>query len=154
MANGDPAPPGRGGAGFPSNTIRLCWGLPQYQVASWILIHPAIWPQETWAKNWGVPLWGVPLPHCVRWGPNSPQRAQPQFSAPIVAKRSPISAPQDLWHWHLARYKLDYYYYYYYYYLFCCNCKLPNIIVITKIRHKKFTNPWIYFGGLQCFCHS
>jgi len=23
-----------------------------------------------------------------------------------------LSAPQDLWHWHLARYKLVYYYYY------------------------------------------
>ena len=33
---------------------------------------------------------------------------------------------QDLWHWHLARYKLVYYYYYYYYYISVKSC-LSNV---------------------------
>ena len=41
-----------GWPGSPSNTMSP--GLP-----SGILIHPAVWPQETWAKNWtAVPLLG------------------------------------------------------------------------------------------------
>jgi len=41
-------------------------------VPSGILIHPAIWPQQTWAENWeSVPLWGrgswVPIQHNVAW---------------------------------------------------------------------------------------
>ena len=37
---------------------RLGWGLPQ-SIPSGILIHPAIWLQQIWAKNWGLhPLWG------------------------------------------------------------------------------------------------
>jgi len=30
-------------------------------VPSGILIHPAVWPQQTWAENWGgaVPLLGI-----------------------------------------------------------------------------------------------
>jgi len=28
-------------------------------VASGILIHPAVWPQQTWTENWGLcPYWG------------------------------------------------------------------------------------------------
>ena len=40
---------------------------------SFILIHPAVWPQQTWAKNWAVPpfatFWGdwVPIWHNVTW---------------------------------------------------------------------------------------
>jgi len=37
---------------------------------SGILIHPAIWPQQTWAENWrAVPLWGDELgPHLTQCG--------------------------------------------------------------------------------------
>jgi len=39
------------------NTMLL--GSRPISVPSGILIHPAIWPQQIWAKNWGsVPLWG------------------------------------------------------------------------------------------------
>jgi len=35
---------------------RLGWPI---SVPSGILIHPAIWPQWTWAENWGLcPYWG------------------------------------------------------------------------------------------------
>jgi len=43
-----------GGAGSPSN--RKSPGPRPTTISSGILIHPAIWPQWTWAKNWGVPL--------------------------------------------------------------------------------------------------
>ena len=39
------------GAGYPSNTMSL--GLRPTSLASDILIHPAIWPQQTWAKHLG-----------------------------------------------------------------------------------------------------
>jgi len=45
-----------GGAASPSNTMS-----PEPRttsVPSGILIHPAVWPQQTWAENWSVPLWG------------------------------------------------------------------------------------------------
>jgi len=46
-----------GELGPPSNTVSP--GPRPSSVPSGILIHPAIWPQQTWAKNWGaVPLWG------------------------------------------------------------------------------------------------
>jgi len=47
-----------GGAGSPCNTMRL-GPMPTF-VPSGILINSAVWPQQTWAKNWGaVPLfWG------------------------------------------------------------------------------------------------
>ena len=44
---------------------RLRPGLP-----SGILIHPAIWPQQLWSKNWGaLPLWGggVGSPSNTMW---------------------------------------------------------------------------------------
>jgi len=50
-------PFGGGGAESPSNTM---WPGPT-SIPSLILIHPAVWSQETWAKNWGLlcPLfWG------------------------------------------------------------------------------------------------
>jgi len=40
-----------GGAGSPSNTMSP--GLKSTSVPSGILIHPAVWLQQTWAKNWG-----------------------------------------------------------------------------------------------------
>jgi len=50
-----------GGAGSQSNTV---W-------PSGIFIHPAVWPQQTWAEKWGLlwPFWGrgswVPIEHNV-----------------------------------------------------------------------------------------
>jgi len=41
---------GRGG-GSPSNTMSL--GPRPTSILSGILIHPAIWPQQVWAENWG-----------------------------------------------------------------------------------------------------
>jgi len=42
-------------------------------------------------ETWHV---GRPRPHCVRWGPSSPQRGTAPYFQPmsIVVKRSPISA--------------------------------------------------------------
>jgi len=43
---------GGGGAGSPSNTM---WPGPRStSVPNYILIHTAVWPQQTWAKNWGL----------------------------------------------------------------------------------------------------
>ena len=43
--------PFQGGAGSPSNTM-WPWLRPT-SVPSALLIHPAVWPQQTWAENWG-----------------------------------------------------------------------------------------------------
>jgi len=40
-----------GGAGSPCNTKSP--GLRPTSVPSGILMHPAVWPQRTWAENWG-----------------------------------------------------------------------------------------------------
>jgi len=46
-----------GGARSPSNTMTP--GSKSTSVPSGILIHPAAWPQQTWADNWGLcPFWG------------------------------------------------------------------------------------------------
>ena len=39
-------------SGYPSNTVSP--GLKPTSVPSGILILPAVWPQVTWAENWGV----------------------------------------------------------------------------------------------------
>ena len=63
-----------GGAGSPSSTM---WpGQRPTFVSSAILIHPAVWPQPTWAKNWGaVPPFGeggVGSPSNTMWpGPRA-----------------------------------------------------------------------------------
>jgi len=45
-----------GGAGSPSNTKSP--GLRPTSILSGILIHSAVWPQRTWAANWGLcPFW-------------------------------------------------------------------------------------------------
>jgi len=57
-----------GGAGSPCNTM---WPGPMPTfVPSGILIHPAVWPQQTWAGNWGaVPHFaGVLGPHLAQLG--------------------------------------------------------------------------------------
>jgi len=66
-----------GGAGSSSGTL---WpGLRPTSTPSGILIHPAVWPQKTWAENWGgcapfsgegtwVPpntMWPGPRPTCT-----------------------------------------------------------------------------------------
>jgi len=63
-----------GGAGTQSNTKSL-WPRPT-SLPSSILIHPAIWPQQIWAENWGdglchlrgklgPPMWPGPRPTSV-----------------------------------------------------------------------------------------
>ena len=52
----------RAGAGSPSNTMLP--GPRPTTVPSGILIHPTVWPQQTWAKNWGLCPFGRGLsPH-------------------------------------------------------------------------------------------
>ena len=51
MAENGGVPIFGGGAGCPSNTM-LPW-LRSTSLVSGILIHPAVYPQQTWAKNWG-----------------------------------------------------------------------------------------------------
>ena len=55
---GEALPPfWRGRTGSPSNTMSL-WSKPT-SLPSGILMHPASWPQQIWAENWGpVPHWG------------------------------------------------------------------------------------------------
>jgi len=64
------------GRGSPFNTISL--GSRPTFLPSGILIHPAIWPQQIWAENWGLcpfggggagfpsnTMWPGPRPTCV-----------------------------------------------------------------------------------------
>ena len=54
------------GAESPSNSV--AWA-EATSVSSGILIHPAIWRQQTWADNWGsMPLWGELGPHLTQCG--------------------------------------------------------------------------------------
>jgi len=55
-----------GGAGSPSKTI---WPRPRTtSVPSCILIHPAVWPQRTWAENWGLcHFGGARFPYNTMW---------------------------------------------------------------------------------------
>ena len=55
--------PFRGGAGSPSNTVSR--GPRSTSVPSGILMHPAVWPQYTWAEKWGLlcPFEGELGPH-------------------------------------------------------------------------------------------
>ena len=59
--------PFRGGAGSPCNTMSR--GPRRTSVPSFILIHPAVWPQHTWAENWGLcPFWGELGLHLTQCG--------------------------------------------------------------------------------------
>ena len=59
------------GSWVPMNTM---WPWPRYTsvpIKSAILIHPAVWPQQTWANNWGgapFTLWPGPRPTSVASG--------------------------------------------------------------------------------------
>jgi len=50
-------PPLLGGGARPPSTTKSPWPRPT-SIPSGILIHPAIWPQHIWAKNWGQPPLG------------------------------------------------------------------------------------------------
>ena len=81
-----------GGAGFPSNTM---WPGPTFtSVPSGILIHPAVWPQQTSAENWGLCFLfreGVGSPYSTMWpGP----RPTPMPSAILI---HPAVLPQQTW---------------------------------------------------------
>ena len=71
------AVPLRGGAGSPSNTMSPGWR--STCLPSGILIHPAVWPQQTWAENWGccAPFGGAWSPSNTMWpGPRPMFRAK------------------------------------------------------------------------------
>ena len=61
------AVPLSGGAGSPYNTM---WTGPSpTSVPSGILIHPAVWPQQTWAENGGCASLGRSwVPHLTQYG--------------------------------------------------------------------------------------
>ena len=68
-----------GGAGSPFNTILP--GPRSTSVPSGILIHPAVCPQQTWAKNWGLcPFWeeGAGSPSNAIW-PGPRPTSMPSF---------------------------------------------------------------------------
>jgi len=84
-----------GGAGSPSNTKSPGWR--PTSVASGILIHPAIWLQQTWAKNWGGALReraGSP-PNTMSSGPRS-------TFVPSGILMHPAIWPQETWAENLA----------------------------------------------------
>jgi len=67
------------GAGSPSSTM---WPGPRLtSVPSVVLIHPAVWPQQIWAENWGLcPFWGARAgsPSKTMW-PGSMPTCKPSF---------------------------------------------------------------------------
>jgi len=70
----------RGGVGFPSNTKSL--GPRPTSIPSGILIHAAIWPQQTWAENGGAlsPFWGEELGrHLTQCGHGLRPTCMPSF---------------------------------------------------------------------------
>jgi len=67
-----------GGHGCPSKTM---WPGPRpTAIPSGILIHPAVWPQQTWAENWAaVPLLGgTGFPSNTMW-PGQRPTSVPSF---------------------------------------------------------------------------
>jgi len=68
------------GAGFRSNTMST--GPKSTSVPSGILIHPAVWPQQTWAENWGV----VPLFRGVALAGSSSNTVWPRVEDYLRAK--------------------------------------------------------------------
>jgi len=57
------------GAEYPSNTMLPGTRPTSVGLPSGILIHPAVWPQQTWAEKWGLcPFWGAGSPsNTVSW---------------------------------------------------------------------------------------
>jgi len=66
-------------------------------VPSGILIHPAIWPQQIWAKNWGLrPFWeggAGSLPNTMWLG----TRPTCNFCMPSFIWIHPVIWPQQIW---------------------------------------------------------
>jgi len=56
----------RRGAGSPSNTMSP--GPRSTFLRSGILIHPAVWPQQTWVEDWGLPGEGKLGPYLTQCG--------------------------------------------------------------------------------------
>jgi len=80
---------GRGWA--PSNTI---WpGSRSTTVPSGMLIHPSVWPQQTWAKNWRLcPFWGgVAGPHLTQCGRGLPACQVSSWSIQPFGHNTPTS---------------------------------------------------------------
>jgi len=83
-------PPFFGGRGTPSSTM---WpGQRPTSVPSVILIHPAVWPQYTFAKNWGLCLFGEEQlgPHLMSLGPKT-------IYLPSGILIHPTIWPQQIW---------------------------------------------------------
>ena len=84
--------PYRGGAATPCNTTLPGWRFTS--VPSGILIHPAIWPQKTWAKKWAV------LCPFLR-GAGSPSKTMSPVLRPTSAPNGilihPAIWPQQTW---------------------------------------------------------
>jgi len=81
-----------GGVGSPSNTMWL--GPRPTSLPSATLIHPAVWPQQTWAKNWGggcAPLRGSWVPS------NTTSPGQRSTSLPSGILIHPTVSPQQTW---------------------------------------------------------
>jgi len=80
----------RRGAGSPSNTK---WPGPRRtSISSCIFINPAVFPQQTWAENWGL---------CLFWGDGSLSSAMwPEMrptSIPSGILIHPAIWPQQIW---------------------------------------------------------
>jgi len=81
--------------GSPSNTMSP-WPRPT-SVPSGILIHPAIWPQWTWAKSWGLcPFWGggAGSPSNTRWSEPRPT-STPSFILILCHNTPMLQTAQD-----------------------------------------------------------
>jgi len=86
------------GAGSQSNTnYTMSPGPRLTSVPSGILIHPGVWPQRTWAQNWGcAPLGGELGPHLTQCGlgprPHDPSRSLDTID---MGRKLGPSSPKD-----------------------------------------------------------
>jgi len=84
--------PFRGGAGSLSNTMSA--GTRSTSVQSGVFIHPAVWPQETWAKNW---VGAMPF-FLGEVGPHRTQSPRPRSACiPSGMLIRPAVCPQRTW---------------------------------------------------------
>jgi len=81
-------------AGFSSNTV-WPWLRPT-SIPSDILIHPAIWPQQTWAENWRVEL-GLHLAQCGLGRGPPPYQVVPWSIQPFGHSRCDENCGAGLW---------------------------------------------------------
>jgi len=80
-----------GGAGFPSNTMSP--GPRPTSIPNGILLHPAVWPQQTWAEN----LETVPFFRDGKLGPHLTQCGQDEGLRPCQVALWSI---YTVWPWH------------------------------------------------------